>query len=68
MKFARYTKGNSAYFTKGHLYPVLRYPVLRYEEGGFILMNDNGDEAFCIPHGCAHICGGDWEMEIIEDD
>lgn len=56
MKYAR-SKERFSGITKNKM-----YKILNRKGRGFTIIKDNGNRAYCLPTGCAHLRGGDWEL------
>jgi hypothetical protein len=62
-----------AYFTgeakyTGIFTPHKLYAVIIEDDTSFTIKDNEGDSRFCLKHGCAHICHGDWLFaDIVED-
>jgi hypothetical protein len=46
-----------AYLTSGKL-----YPICKFINGGFEVLDDKGHERFCLIKDCAHLDGGTWTL------
>ena len=58
---------NTSYLTPGKTYPHLTpgktYDAYNVTDTSFNIVDDDGEEIFCRPFGCAHISFQDWSFE-----
>lgn len=48
---------------KSYLTPGKEYNVTRVGFNSFIIIDDDGDELYCLPESCEHLDGKDWVIK-----
>lgn len=51
-----------------YLSPNKLYPIYVWDNSSFEITSDDGEMAYCLMTGCAHLGGGDWEIIEVENE